>query len=134
MAAIFTENAGRFLNSSETQSLKGTYRERKLAAGLPEDEYVQSEYFGINQIQHLLSQPGCVGLRVHHAKRWEDADGNPTTPELGQLKPRVLLTGVDASGHDMLIRQSNGGLKDMPGGDGNGSLGDGPVCPRHCAQ
>ncbi|MFD2571448.1 hypothetical protein ACFSUS_12435 [Spirosoma soli] len=131
--SAFTENAGRFLSKRETKSLKEAYRDRKLAAGLKEDDYVRSEFFGMNQIQHLLSQPGCVGLRIHHAKRWEDEDGNPTESGVGQLKPRVLLTGVDKMGNDMPIRSSQAGLKDMPD-DGDGeTLGEGHICPRHCA-
>lgn len=132
--AVFTEDAGRFLAPHETESMTGAYRDRKLSAGLTADDYVRSEYFGMKQVMHLLSQPGCMGLRVHHAKRWEDIDGNPTEPGTGQLKPRVLLTGVDASGKDMPIRSDYAGLKDMPEGNGSGqALGDGLPCPRHCA-
>lgn len=130
MGAIFSEDAGRFVSPREAKHMKGTYRRRKLYAGIPDADFVRSEYFGINQVMHLLNQPGCVGLRIHHAKRWEDADGNPVPPRTGQLRPRVLLTGVDSNGNDMPIRPDNGGLKD---GDGGGqALGDGFTCPQHC--
>ncbi|MGF7218399.1 hypothetical protein GGR92_004576 [Spirosoma lacussanchae] len=132
--SVFTKDAGRFLNARETKTMTGAYRDRKVSVGLKPDEYTRSEYFGINQVMHLLKQPGCVGLRVHHAKRWEDADGNPTEPGQGQLIPRVLLSGVDASGHDMPIRASRSGLKDMPGDGDDETLGDGHTCPRHCGQ
>jgi len=130
--SVFTENAGRFLNSHETESMTGAYRDRKVAADISREDYVRSEYFGINQVQHLLSQPGCMGLRIHHAKRWEDAYGNPTETGKGQLKPRVLLTGVDANGKDIAGRGQHAGLKD----DGDGGIqtvGDGYTCPQHCA-
>jgi hypothetical protein len=130
--SVFTQDAGRFLTPQEIKSMTGAYRTRKVAAGISEDEYVRSEYFGINQVMQLLSQPGCIGLRIHHAKRWEDIDGNPTEEGEGHLKPRVLLTGVDARGNDMPIRSDYGGLKDMPGGDEGEALGDGFQCPRHC--
>jgi len=130
--SVFTKDAGRFLKSREANAMTGEYRERKVSVGLKPDEYTRSEYFGINQVMALLEQPGCMGLRVHHAKRWEDADGNPTEPGKGELKPRVLLTGVDAEGHDMPIREGSAGLKD--GDDDGQALGDGPVCPRHCAN
>jgi hypothetical protein len=132
MAAIFTENAGRFLTPYETKSMTTAYRDRKLAVGLATDDYVRSEYFGINQIKQLLSHPDCVGIRVHHAKRWEDIDGKPTDEGVGQLKPRVLLTAVDARGKDIAIQNSTIGLKDGPE-DGD-TLGDGLPCPRHCAD
>ncbi|WP_338873074.1 hypothetical protein WBJ53_29590 [Spirosoma sp. SC4-14] len=134
MASIFTEDAGRFLSSSEAKSMTGAYRDRKLAVGLSADDYVRSEYFGINQVKELLAQPGCIGLRIHQAKRWEDADGNPTQAGVGQLKPRVLLTAVDANGHDIAMKSHSRGLKDMPGDDDGGTLGDGWTCPRQCAS
>lgn len=127
--SVFTEDAGRFLDAHETKTMKGAYRDRKLAVGLTDDDYTRSEYFGIKQVMQLLSQPGCVGLRVHHAKRWEDADGNPTEAGKGQLKPRVLLTGVDANGRDISSRGN--GLKD----DGDmQTVGDGHTCPQHCGR
>ena len=139
---VFTEDAGRFLRPRETQSMKDAYKTRKLSIGIREEECIRSEFFGMNQVMHLLSQPGCVGLRVHHAKRWEDADGNPTEDGLGHLIPRVLLTGVDAQGQDMpvqnwAVQADTSGLKDMPQGDDGGGvqvLGDGFTCPRHCPQ
>ena len=114
--------------------MKGAYHARKVdVVGLKPDEYVRSEFFGINQVQRLLNQEGCVGLRIHHAKRWEDANGNPTDPANGQLKPRVLLTGVDANGNDMPIFDDKTGIKDMPAGtSAMRAVGDGPVCPPHC--
>lgn len=129
--SVFTKDAGRFLASQEAKSMTGAYRERKVAVGISEDDYVRSEYFGINQVMHLLSQPGCVGLRVHHAKRWEDAEGNPTEYGKGQLKPRVLLTGVNAEGRDMSIIADKAGLKD-DGDDDAQTVGDGHTCPQHC--
>lgn len=132
----FTKNAGRILDPKETQTMTGAYRTRKVdVVGIKPDEYVRSEFFGINQVQHLLDQEGCVGLRIHHAKRWEDAKGNPTDAANGQLKPRVLLTGVDAKGNDMPIAEDEAGLKDMPGGIGGmKALGLGLPCPQHCGN
>ncbi len=138
--SLFTEDAGRFLHPHETKDMKKAYSDRRRTTRILEEDFVISEFFGLNQVMHLLSQPGCVGLRVHHAKRWEDKDGNPTKGADGQLRPRVLLTGVDAQGRDMpvtglLSQTDNAGLKDMPQGDGDEqALGDGYTCPRHCAD
>ncbi|WP_420148899.1 hypothetical protein [Spirosoma sp.] len=131
--SIFTKDAGRILDIQETEAMKGAYRKRKVEVGLKADEYVQSEFFGIEQVQRLLNLPGCVGLRIHQAKRWEDANGRPSEAGEGQLIPRVLLTGVDAKGKDIPILDDKSGLKDMPAGAGSmRALGDGPVCPPHC--
>ncbi len=133
--SVFTKDAGRILDPHETKAMTGAYQERKLAVGLSKDEYVRSEYFGINQIQYLLDQPGCIGLRVHHAKRWEDADGKPTEPGVGRLVPRVLLTGVSEGGKDMPIYADKAGMKDMAGTSGGMSaLGDGRPCPQYCGN
>ena len=131
--SVFTKDAGRVLKPAEVQKMTGAYRERKAAIGIPEDECVRSEYFGADHVLHLLNQPGCMGLRIHQAKRWEDADGKPTESNKGHLKPRVLLTGVDANGKDMPVFTDQKGMKDMPqdGGDGE-AVGDGHTCPRHC--
>ncbi len=131
--SVFTEDAGRFLQAHETKAMKDAYTARRKPDKVSEEEFVRSEFFGLNQVMHLLNQPGCVGLRIHHAKRLEDKDGNPTD-QGGQLKPRVLLTGVDAAGNDMPIRADGNGLKDGGGSNGGQALGDGPVCPRHCAS
>ncbi|GAB3575936.1 hypothetical protein GCM10027578_40840 [Spirosoma luteolum] len=133
----FSKEVGRFLKADESNAMTGAYRERKSKMGINEDECVRSEFFGLDQVMHLLSQPGCTGLRVHHAKRWEDLDGNPTDTGVGQLRPRVLLTGVGPNGRDMHIPAAQAGLKDTPPADDDGeatTLGDGFTCPQHCPK
>ncbi|WP_020607156.1 hypothetical protein [Spirosoma spitsbergense] len=130
--SIFNENAGRFLTAKETKSLKETYRNCKLACGEKEEEYTRSEFFGLDRVNQLLKQPGCVGVRVHYANRWEDEDGKPAEVGKGQFKPRVLLTGVDAKGRDLGAQSGMGGLKD-DGDPGEMVVGDGWTCPKQCA-
>ncbi|CAN5340363.1 hypothetical protein BH09BAC4_BH09BAC4_25740 [soil metagenome] len=127
----FTKDAGRILSPTETQTMTDAYRERKVnEAKLKPDEYVRSEFFGLDHIKHLIDHPDCVGLRIHHAKRWEDVNGKPTAKDKGQLVPRVLLTGVDAQGRDLPVYTDKAGMKDDNGG--GGSVGDGFTCPQHC--
>lgn len=45
--------------------------------------------FHKDQVLELLGHPGCVGLRIHHAR---NADGTPT----------VVLTGIDAADNDLV--------------------------------
>lgn len=133
---VFTKDAGRILEPKETQAMTGAYRKRKVdEVGLKPEEYIRSEFFGLNQVQQLLSQEGCVGLRIHHAKRWEDADGKPTAEGKGQLVPRVLLTGVDANGRDMPIHADKTGMKDTSTESGGmRAMGLGIPCPQYCSQ
>ncbi|HVO36204.1 MAG TPA: hypothetical protein VMT21_11590 [Gemmatimonadales bacterium] len=49
---------------------------------------VKSYAFHKDQVLEMLGHPGCVGLRIHHARA---ADGKPT----------VLLTGIDAADNDL---------------------------------
>lgn len=127
-------NEGQFLKPEEAAELTGTYRARKREVGINDEEVVRSEFFGIENIRQLISQPGVVGLRVHHAKSWEDGDGNPLTKGDGRLTPRVVLVGVDENGNDLVSNETNG-LKDMPDGGGfSGFLGRGPLCPPHCGK
>ena len=116
----------------ETHSMKETYRNCKVACGQKEDEYTRSEFFGLTKVNQLLKQPGCVGIRIHYANRWEDDNGKPTEAGHGQLKSRVLLTGVDARGRDLAVQAGNGGLKD-DGDSGEMVVGDGWTCPKQCA-
>ena len=130
--SLFNGTEGQFLKPDEAAELTGTYRERKLDVGIKEDEVVRSEFFGIENVRQLIDQPGVVGLRVHHAKSWEDADGNPLTTGDGRLTPRVVLVGVDENGND-LVNNATDGLKDMPDDRSfSGFLGRGPICPPEC--
>ncbi len=126
----FTKDAGRFLDEQESNDMTGTYLKRKHEMGISDDVCVRSEFFGLDQVMQLLNKPGCVGLRIHQAKRREDDNGTPD--ESGSLKPRVLLTAVDENGHDITARTAQTGLKDDP--DDNSTLGDGFPCPQHCGQ
>ena len=120
------------MKPEEAAELTGTYRQIKKNAGIDDNELIRSEFFGIENIRQLIDQPGVVGLRVHHAKSWEDADGNPRTKNDGRLTPRVVLVGVDENGNDLVSDTT--GLKDMPDGGFSGFLGRGPVCPPECGK
>lgn len=129
---IFNDNVGRFLSARETKAMKEAHRNCKVACGLKEEEYTRSEFFGLANVTQLLKQPGCVGIRVHYANRWEDDNGKPTKTGQGQFKSRVLLTGVDARGRDLPEHTGAGGLKDDDEG-GEMVVGDGWTCPKQCA-
>jgi hypothetical protein len=64
-----------------------------------------SEYFGADAINSILSQPGCVGIRLYYAM-----DDNSVQHH--------VISGVDANGDDLF----------------NGVLADnGQTCPPNCA-
>ncbi|GAB3917035.1 hypothetical protein [Larkinella terrae] len=119
--------AGRFISNEEANQFKGAYEDRKKKQLIPEQDTVRSEFFGSNNLQKILDQPGCVGIRVYHAKRREKVNGTE------HLVPRVVLVGVDKNGDEILTLTEpvEAGMKDMPAGR-DGQLADGPLCPPEC--
>src|SRR5882757_153040 len=53
-----------------------------------------SHFFGKEILERILSQPGCMGLRFHHAF------SKPHKEDGGER--HLIITGVTADGHDML--------------------------------
>ncbi|MFD1144463.1 hypothetical protein ACFQ4C_25270 [Larkinella insperata] len=126
MSAI-SSGAGRFISEEEAEQFKGAYQQRKKQQQIPESDTVRSEFFGSDNLQQILSQPGCVGIRVYHAKRQEKINGSE------HLVPRVVLVGVDENGDELLELSEpiEAGMKDMPAVR-SGQLADGPLCPPEC--
>lgn len=127
---MFTGKEGRFLATQEARALRRAYRDRK--PNLSDDECVRSEFFGRENLEKILAVPGCVGVRVYHAKRPEVINGTE------HLVPRVVLVGVDENGDDIrtFADMPVAGLKDMPSDNDTQSaeLGDGPICPPNCSK
>ena len=119
--------AGRFISKDEADQFKGAYQERKKQQQIPQADTVRSEFFGSDNLQQILAQPGCIGIRVYHAKRRESVNGND------HLVPRVVLVGIDKNGREILELTDpvEAGMKDMPSGR-EGQLADGPLCPPEC--
>ncbi|GAB3315928.1 hypothetical protein GCM10027299_05540 [Larkinella ripae] len=122
-----TSRAGRFISEQEASEFKGAYQQRKKEQQIPDADTIRSEFFGSDNLQQILNQPGCVGIRVYHAKRREKVNGKE------QLLPRVVLVGVDENGKEILELSvpAEAGMKDMPAGR-DGQLADGPLCPPEC--
>jgi hypothetical protein len=124
----FHGDVGAFITAADAKGRTRQHRafeEGKL--GLKPEEVTKAEFFGINRITKLLGRKDCVGIRIYYGKRYEDVDGDPTTKEKGELKPRLVLIGVRADGSD--IFEDKEGLKDL--GDGE-ALADGMPCPQSC--
>ncbi|RRA97640.1 hypothetical protein [Larkinella rosea] len=119
--------AGRFISNEEANQFKGAYENRKKQQLIPEQDTVRSEFFGSTNLQQILDQPGCIGIRIYHAKRREKVNGTE------HLVPRVVLVGVDKNGKEILqlTVPTETGMKDMPAGK-EGQLADGPICPPEC--
>ena len=124
----FHGDVGSFITAADAKGRTRqhrVYEEEKL--GLKPDVVTKAEFFGINRINKLMGRKDCVGIRVYYGKRYEDADGDPTTKDEGELKPRLVLVGVRADGSD--IFEDPEGLKDRGDGD---ALADGAPCPQFC--
>ncbi len=73
-------------NNSITLSTAVKLTKNFQATAAPSTEI--SEYFGKTIFQFILSQDGCIGVRIYYGKK---DDGNPA----------LVLVGVNASGQDM---------------------------------
>jgi hypothetical protein len=122
-----TSGAGRFISEKEANEFTGAYHKRKKEQKIPVADTIQAEFFGSDNLQRILAQPGCVGIRVYHAKRREKVNGNE------HLLPRVILVGVDINGAEIqeLTDPVETGMKDMAISR-SGRLADGPLCPPEC--
>jgi hypothetical protein len=83
-------------------------------ATLSDADEIQAHYFGFEIIKQILSQPGCVGIRMYYA-----------IDDSGEKK--LILVGVDSNGEN-LMPSENGKTSD----EGN-ILGDYSLpCPDYC--
>lgn len=78
---MFTGNEDQSITLTEGHDLTARYRTANPNA-------VIGEYFGKKIITDILSQEGCVGIRMYYGI---SADGQPQT----------VITGVDANGNDL---------------------------------
>lgn len=58
--------------------------------GVKYDSEIRSSFIGSENVQHLLNQEGCIGLRIYNGYNDENQ------------KMSLVLVGVDESGKEML--------------------------------
>jgi hypothetical protein len=126
--ATHAADAGDFLAFDQARSLLDNHDQHNLDAGLAEGDFIRSEFFGADSIRRLLDKPGATGVRVHHIRRWQDKNGDPTTPGEGKLMNRVVMVAADAEGNDMFRRLSS----DSDSDSGDEAVGGILPCPPHC--
>lgn len=99
----------------------------------------EGEFFGCDRIEELLKVANkaaakdggeCVGIRFYYGLAYEEIDVKKGTSKIStkpikdkQMRPRLLMVGVDQNGNDIEIDKSQ--LKDA---NGNG-VGDGAPKP-----
>lgn len=124
----YNGDVGRFLTGQDAIARTNRYKKRKEEQGYKPDTFTRGEFFGINRINKLLGRKDCVGIRIYYGRTFEDKDENLVEEGIGEMKPRLVIVGVRADGSDIFDDKT--GLKDEGDGD---ALGDGHICPRHCA-
>ena len=94
---------------------KKNYFDQQINRGVPKDEVMKGHFFGMDIIQKILNQPGCMGIRVYYALN-ED------------MEKRVILLGAKADHSDM--DPGNGESVDGNGNTAaNFSVDCPPICP-----
>ena len=77
-----TSNSGTQITLAEAQALVKAFR-----INFPKE--IKASFVGINNVNSILQQKGCIGIRMYYG--YDEG--------LGRLSP--VLVGVDASGKDM---------------------------------
>jgi hypothetical protein len=128
---VFTGNEGEIILADDAKKIKHEHQKKKgdISKG-GTDNYVEAEFFGINQFNKLIEPYGkeCVGFRVYHGSTWENHKGKHvevTKEGKGKRTARVVIVPVDQYGNDL---RPAIGPKD-PVGSG---LAKGPLCPSTC--
>lgn len=107
--AMFNGSEGDPIDLETAKRWAANYR-----ATLKNPDDVQAHYFGFEIIQQILTQSGCVGMRIYYA-----------IDENGEKK--LLLVGVDSKGENLLPLE--GGKTT----DGGGTIADFSFpCPSTC--
>jgi hypothetical protein len=107
----FNSAVGDPIDLATAKAWAANYREKN-----PGD--TKGHFFGFEIIQQILSEAGCVGIRIYYA-----------LDEQGEKK--LLIVGVDAEGNDLL---PSGGEMMMDGGGENTIADYSFPCPNHCPE
>ena len=97
----YTGNENHEISLNEAAELTQRFRDN-----LPVIDITTAEYFGKSALEDLLSQNGCVGIRVYYGI---DSD----------MKKRLVIVGVNGEGNDLY----EGNLMEV-----------GVICPPFCSS
>ena len=115
----FTGQEGKFISSAKAAQFTSRFHEKKKKEGEEPGTYVEAQFYGNKQLEILMKKEGCVGLRFYRG-----------VSEDQELNDQIVVVAVDANGKD--LTRTRIGLKDMPGGDDDDALAEGPKCPHDC--
>ena len=115
----FTGQEGKFISSATATGFTSRFHEQKKKEGQEPGSYVEAQFYGKEQLKKLMAKEGCVGLRFYRG-----------ISEDQELNGQIVVVAVNADGKD--LTRTRIGLKDMPGGEEDDALADGPRCPHDC--
>lgn len=81
----FNGNEGTVISKEEGGALTKAYRD----ANAGEANLILAHFLGINKINQILTQPGCMGIRTYYGI---DSTG----------KKSIVMVGVDANENDLV--------------------------------
>lgn len=90
MKLIFDGSEGDFLPKEEAKLGIENY---KTSSTFALNNGVKGFLFGRNKIEEILSQNGCLGIRIYYG--YEQGTNNT-------LKPQLYIVGTDQNGDDMI--------------------------------
>jgi len=83
-------NEGSYITQANAKTLGDNYVNSRRYEDSGE---CKAHYFGKDKLNAVLSQSGCVGLRIYYGTKIE----SPTVE-----KPELIIVGVDSDGNDLL--------------------------------
>jgi hypothetical protein len=113
---VLPENGTHFITPAEAAAMISLYRDNRDI--ILKQEYAEqnilcnSETFAVGDVQALLNQSGCQGLRIYYGMK-ED------------LTIHAILVGTDESGNDLVGNNRSDG-------DGDLIIEEGKRCPPQC--
>ncbi|MBP7821853.1 MAG: hypothetical protein KA010_02940 [Saprospiraceae bacterium] len=106
---VFTKDAGSFVKRKDAKLAIDTY---KKSENIKSNGNIKAHFYGANKMNQLLSQDGCVGVRIWYG---QDVDSE------NKVVPQLYIVGVDEKGNDILLPAGNELILD-----------NGLACPWYC--
>lgn len=129
---------GAFISLDDAAERTRKFREDYVQQAYDKEEKIKANYFSKEQIQKLLHQPGCEGIRVYNAVR-DKVDKDETGNSIDRRE--IIIVATDQNGDDLLEPQGGGGCSPLrvfmtlpASGPGALILGNPAPCPDMCGK
>ncbi|RAJ06762.1 hypothetical protein LX64_01889 [Chitinophaga skermanii] len=114
----FNKHAGTFITLATGEKYTREFRKHEKDKG--KKDFTIAAFFGSAKLEHLLSNPEAVGLRIYYGL---DVDGD------GKKDKKFVIVAVDENGRDLIDTEKHLSKGEK---DGDDILDGGVYCPVNC--